>query len=134
MSWLGAVVAAVLIVGVLVDTFEVMILPRRVRHGYRLARVYYRTAWAVWRGAARLHPVGRLRQGFLSVFGPVSLFGLVFLWAAGLIIGFALLHWSLGTPLAAGSDENHAFTTYLYFSGTTFFTLGYGDVVPIGGW
>jgi hypothetical protein len=63
----------------------------------------------------------------LSVFGPLSLFGLIVLWAVGLIVGFALLHWSLGTVL--GGVEGR-FSTYLYFSATTFFTLGYGDLVP----
>ncbi len=54
---------------------------------------------------------------------------LVVLWAAGLITGFALLHWSLGTAL---SVADAGFGAYLYFSGTTFFTLGYGDMVPTG--
>ena len=47
----------------------------------------------------------------------------------GLIIGFALLHWSLGTALSASGA---GFGDYLYFSGTTFFTLGYGDLVAAG--
>src|SRR5207248_7814739 len=34
--------------------------------------------------------------------------------------------------LPATADDS--FATYLYFSGTTFFTLGYGDVVPTGTW
>src|SRR5207302_993602 len=34
--------------------------------------------------------------------------------------------------LPATADDS--FVTYLYFSGTTFFTLGYGDVVPTGTW
>src|SRR5262249_27767642 len=42
------------------------------------------------------------------------------------------LHWSLGTGLSFPSGAGDSFTTYLYFSGTTFFTLGYGDVVPTG--
>jgi hypothetical protein len=50
-------------------------------------------------------------------------------WAAGLIAGFALLHWSLGTALA-GADGG--FLTCLYFSATNFVTLGYGDLVPTG--
>ena len=54
------------------------------------------------------------------------------MWAAGLIIGFALLHWSLDTPLSFTREANDSFVTYLYFSGTTFFTLGYGDLVPTG--
>jgi hypothetical protein len=134
MGWIGVMVAAALIAGVLIDTFEVMILPRRVRFTYRLARVFYRTAWPLWRGAAGLLPAGRHRNGFLSIFGPLSLFGLMTVWTAGLIAGFALLHWSVDTALQLPRSGDASFTTYLYFSGTTFFTLGYGDVVPTGAW
>ena len=49
---LGAIAAVALIAVVFVDTFEVMLLPRRVRHAYRPARLYYRAAWIVWRKAA----------------------------------------------------------------------------------
>ena len=74
-------------------------------------------------------PVGR-RYAFLSFFGPLSLFALMGVWAVGLITGFALLHWSLGTPLTSAGDGQRTSPPTLYFSGTTFFTLGYGDVVP----
>ncbi len=129
MKWVGLIAALVLMAVVLIDAFEVVLLPRRVRHGLRLARLFYRTAWLIGRTAARLLPPGRWRTGLLSVFGPLSLFVLVMLWAAGLIVGFALLHWSLGTALSVADADLGA---YLYFSGTTFFTLGYGDMVPIG--
>jgi hypothetical protein len=128
--WLGAAAALALIVVVFIDTFEVMILPRRVRHAYRLAKQYYRWAWRGWDAAARLLPAGRWRSGFLGVFGPLSLFGLFSVWAVGLIVGFALLHWSLDTPLKFPDEGDRGFGAYLYFSGTTFFTLGYGDIVP----
>jgi len=96
--------------------------------------LFYRYAWDVWRSASRLLPAGKWRFGFLSVFGPLSLFAMLSLWAAGLIIGFALLHWSLGTPLKFAREAEEGFTAYLYFSGTTFFTLGYGDLVPTSSW
>jgi hypothetical protein len=134
MAWVGAVAAVALIAGVFLDAFEAMILPRRVRHAYRLARLFYRSTWELWRRIARLLPPGQQRSGFLSVFGPLSLFALLGVWAAGLIIGFGLLHWSLGMPLSIAGQPDGSFTTYLYFSGTTFFTLGYGDVVPTGAW
>jgi len=132
MAWVEAAVAVLVIGGVLSDAFEVVILPRRVRHSYRLARFYYRVAWAVWRAAARLLPGGWPRFGFLSAFGPLSLFGLLSVWAVGLIAGFALLHSALGTALSLPPATIRNAITYLYFSGTTFFTLGYGDVVPMG--
>ncbi len=130
MSWLGAAIAVALILIVFVDAFEAVVLPRRIRHGYRLATLYYRSGWLVWRAASKLLPSGKWRFGFLGVFGPLSLFGLLSVWATGLIVGFALLHWSLGTALSAPYDADHSFATYLYLSGTTLFTLGYGDVVP----
>jgi hypothetical protein len=129
MTVFGIIVAVGIIVVILVDAFEVMILPRRVRHSYRLARQFYRSAWILWRAGAERMPDGRWRNAFLSVFGPLSLFGLIAIWAVGLIFGFALLHWSFGT---ATSRPDTDFAYYTYFSGTTFFTLGYGDVVPTG--
>ncbi|MBO0784197.1 MAG: two pore domain potassium channel family protein, partial [Ktedonobacteraceae bacterium] len=41
--------------------------------------------------------------------------------------------WSLGSALAA-PEKNPSFATDLYMSGTTFFTLGLGDVTPREGW
>jgi hypothetical protein len=100
MAWVAAAVATLLIFSALVDAFEVVILPRRVKHGYRLARAYYRLAWIGWRWMACHLPQGWLRSGFLSAFGPLSLFGLLVVWAVELIAGFALLHWSLCTSAA----------------------------------
>jgi hypothetical protein len=128
----GAFVAVALIVVVFIDTFETMILPRRVRHSFRLARMYYSSSWRFWRSAATLLPTGRWRQSFLSIFGPLSLLGLVGVWAVGLIFGFALFHWSLGTSIKFEQHGDDTFAAYLYFSGTTFFTLGYGDLLPTG--
>ena len=129
-KWLGTILAVAMILVVLVDAFEVVLLPRRIRHGFRLARIFFRASWAIGRTAAGLLPAGRWRTGFLSTFGPLCLFALLAVWAVGLIVGFALLHWSLGIAL---SDKAAGFGTYLYFSGTTLFTLGYGDLAATHG-
>jgi hypothetical protein len=70
------------------------------------------------------------REIYLSIFGPLSVLLLLAVWATGLVAGFAMMHWGLGTPLnvAPGSAP---LSTYLYLSGTTFFTLGLGDVTPL---
>jgi hypothetical protein len=132
MKWAVLAASVLLMLVVFVDVFEVMILPRRVRHGFRLARIFYRAAWVVWRKFARLFRVGTWRSAVLSVFGPLSLFALMTVWGAGLIIGFALVHWAMGTRLDMPDGSGHTLGAYLYFSGTTFFTLGYGDMVPKG--
>jgi len=44
-------------------------------------------------------------------------------------MGFACLHWAGGSGLNAPNGQQ-SFLTDLYLSGTTFFTLGLGDVAP----
>ncbi|HEY2158979.1 MAG TPA: potassium channel family protein, partial [Isosphaeraceae bacterium] len=70
------------------------------------------------------------RENFLSLYGPLSIILLFAAWAVGLIVGFAELHQALGTPLNTPGDHRDPLD-YLYMSGTTFFTLGFGDVTPV---
>lgn len=135
LSWIGTIAAVAMIIALLVDAFEAVVLPRRIKHSYRLSPQFYQLAWHVWRKTSQRFTPGRWRSGFLSIFGPLSLLGLLSLWAAGLIASFAVLHWSWETALAPPHEGEDSFLTYLYMSGTTFFTLGYGDLVParVGG-
>jgi len=127
----GTLIGAAVIVLVLLDTFETILQPRRVTHRFRFARFFYRWNWTLWATLARRIPGGKRREAFLSFFGPMSLLGLFFTWVCGLILGFALLCWSASEGVAT-ADRPVDFLTYLYLSGTTFFTLGYGDVTPTG--
>jgi len=131
MSFLAAPVSVALIAWVLVDAFEAMLLPRRITHQFRFARLFYVYSWKPWAAVARRMRPGKWRNSFLSAFGPLSVLLLITAWAVGQIFGFALFHWSLGTKLHSPSEEA-IFTGYLYFSGVTFFTLGFGDLTPVG--
>lgn len=125
----AAILGVVLIVGVLWEGFETIVLPRRVTRRFRLTRFFYRSSWLVWTALVpRLVP-RRHRDTWLSVFGPLSLLLLLIIWAFVLVAGFGLLHWAVGTAEAVHGGEDGFFTD-LYLSGTTFFTLGIGDVVP----
>jgi Ion channel len=130
MSFVIGLAGLALIAVMLVDAFETVLLPRRVTHGYRLIRLFYQDSWHIWRQLARLFTSPRLRESFLSFFGPLSVLVVFGAWAFGLVVGFALLHWSLHTPLTATVAGQSAFS-YGYFSGDTFFTLGYGDLTPL---
>jgi hypothetical protein len=124
-------IGCVLIVVVWWDAFETIVLPRRVSRRLRLTRTFYRAVWIPFAAVARRLPPNRHREMFLSYFGPASLLLLLSIWAVGLILGFALVQWALGSLPNAG-DERAAFSFYAYLSGETFFTLGFGDVVPVG--
>jgi hypothetical protein len=75
-----------------------------------------------------MHDV-RKRETAFSFYGPLSLIFLLVLWAAGLVIGFGLMYYSMGSPFR-DATEAPDLRTDLYVSGTTIFTLGLGDVVP----
>lgn len=124
MSIPSAVLGIILILVVLGDAFETIIFPRRVTRRIRLTRLFYRYTWKLWSGLVTSVSSGRPQENYLSFYGPLSLLLLLVLWATGLIVGFGLLLQALGATREAG------FGTSLYLSGTTFFTLGIGDVVP----
>ncbi|MGH2348770.1 MAG: potassium channel family protein [bacterium] len=126
---LVAAAGVVLIALILWDAFEAVVLPRRVTRRVRLTVVHFRLLWLVWALALKVVRNPRRRESFLSLYAPLALMLLLATWAAGLIVGFAMVHWGLGANLVA--PESHAsFATALYFSGTTLFTLGLGDVHP----
>jgi len=115
----------VLLVGAtLVDAFEVMLLPRRVRRRLRFVHVYFRVTWRAWAFASRAMRAGT-RGTFLSLYGPLSMLGLFTTWTVALVTGFGVIHWELARGATPGAPS---LLTQLYFSGVTFFTLGYGDV------
>ncbi len=134
MSIAAGVFGMLLILIVLWDAFETIVLPRRVTRQFRLTRVFYRALWLPWSAVARRVRRGNLRQSVLGYFGPLSLLLLLGVWAVGLIVGFALLQQAFGSQLAAPGANKVGFGTDLYMSGTTFFTLGLGDVTPRTGW
>ena len=124
-----AALAALLTVVILWDAFQTIVLARRVSRKFRLTRVFYRVLWTPWRAVAIRIPPGDRRENVLMVFGPMSLILLSAAWALGLVASFALLQWGLGSHVV-GADGQSGFGVDLYMSGTTFFTLGLGDVTP----
>ena len=129
MRVLAIVLAALCILIILQDSFETIVLPRRVSRKFRLARLFYTFTWVPWRAIGRKMRPGNRREYFLSLYGPLSLILLLILWGNILIFAFASLQWGLGSNLTS-SGEAPTFFTDMYMSGTTFITLGLGDVVP----
>lgn len=129
MAYLSILIGVYILCVVLWDTFETIVLPRTVTRRLRLTRLFYYSLWRVWLGILRLTCGPERREILISAFGPMSLLLLIVVWAVGLIAGFGLIHWGLGSHVHA--DHLHpGFLTDLYMSGTTFFTLGFGDVTP----
>ena len=119
-----------IIVLVLLDAFETVILPRRIKRQFRLTSWFYRNTWRPWARATSHIKSPSRRENFLGYFGPLSLIALLILWAFGLILSFALLQYGAGEHVQI-SREPITFGRLMYHSGETFFTLGYGDILPV---
>ena len=115
-----------MIITVLWEAFETIVLPRTATRRFRFTRFFFRTLWLPWSGVANRVPAGANRERYLGLFGPLFILVLVGFWAVGLVVGFGLVQWALlPAPHGFGDLE-----TSTYYSGTTFFTLGLGDVKP----
>src|SRR5271166_2482642 len=125
----ATIAGIVVILAVLLDAFETVVLPRRVRRKFRITVWFYRNTWIPWRKITSLIKSPGRRENFLGYFGPLSLLFLLALWACGLIFGFALLQYGAGEHVMLG-NEPVTFGRVIYLSGSTFFTLGYGDIIP----
>ncbi len=122
MQTFAAILGFSIILYILVEVFEALVLPRRVLRPYRFTRLYYLFTWRVWAKAGRVFSNGHSRQTFLSLFGPLSLLILFGIWAITLIVGFGFVHY--------GFIQQGSLADAVYLSGSTFTTLGYGDVAP----
>jgi hypothetical protein len=114
----------------LLDAFETIVLPRRVHRRIRLTPFFIAWTWLAWSAPIR-RTGGRGHDLYLSFYGPLSLILLVGIWAAALVLGFGFLQWGVGSNLV-GPEGRAGLGATIYMSGTTFFTLGLGDVVPHG--
>jgi hypothetical protein len=90
----------------------------------------------LWRGAvlATTHVRPALRLRLLSLVGPAMIPCMAMIWSGLSILGFAALYaWRdpAEYAAAAGTPPLTSFADAVYFSGVTFFTLGFGDLVPL---
>ncbi len=120
-----------LIVMTLIDGFSFINLSRKTEQHTSVSRLMERYYWRILRFFYARTSSVRVREKLLSLYAPVLLISLLVLWLVSLILGFAILSWAMGEGLRGTSKSPH-FLDYVYFSGVTFFTLGYGDFSPVG--
>jgi hypothetical protein len=125
--------------GVALDAFQTIILPRRPTGRFQITRLFLLATWTPWTAFAERTRNKKVKEQIYGVYGPLSLLLLLLLWALLLISGFAMFYFSMRSPfgdimLGHRSGAWAQFGTDLYVSGTTLFTLGLGDVVPHSLW
>jgi hypothetical protein len=120
-------------VGVALDAFQTIVLPRRPTGRLRITRFFFIVTWNPLSALTPRIRSARVREQIYGMYGPLSLILLLVLWGALLILGFGLCFYAGGSPFVESvhlQGVAASFRTDLYVSGTTLFTLGLGDVVP----
>jgi hypothetical protein len=122
------IVAGVLIwCVVLWDGFATVVLPRTVAPMKRLSGRFYRRSWLVWAAAGRRIHSPELQLTYLAVYGPLSVMFLLLIWVGFLLFAFAIIYHGLA-PRFQAAHGSVGFGALLYTSGSTFLTLGLGDI------
>jgi len=133
MRLLVSFIGLVLVLLTLWDVFSVMVVTRRATRQLQLSSLLISVFRRLYIGVGRFLQDRSQRENFLGILGPLLLFVRFALWAVVLMVAFGLLQWGAGERIAS-PDGAASFGTLLYYSGTTFFTVGLGDLAPLDVW
>ena len=131
---LEGVAGLLLVATILLDVFLTVVVPRRApRLGRQLRVTGYLVPglWKWWRWVGLRLSSAERREAFLGLFGALIVIVLLIAWVVGLVLGYGLL---LDALRAQIRPEPENFGATLYFAGTSLLTLGFGDVVAVGGY
>jgi hypothetical protein len=123
---LELVLGVAVVLGTLVDAIGTLVAARGLTGRWRPTRQFYWVTWRAWRAVGRR--LGRRREGFLSLYAPLTLLTLLFVWLVGLLVGWSLIYLAARNSLRGETG----YVSLLYYSGTCLFTLGFGDILPTG--
>ena len=129
MKVLSIVLGVFLILSTLMDASRTLVTTRRGNRRFTASQLFYRNTWRIWLTIGARIKNENSRQSFLGSFGPLSLIGLLVAWVSVLVVGWGFVWWGVRADL----DGVDNLIDGIYYSGVTFFTLGYGDIVPTGG-
>jgi hypothetical protein len=132
---IAAAVAGALLLALAVYDVFVTVLLHWGRSG-PVSRAVTHLCWRLALAATRGLPAARHRRA-LGMVGPLLIPLIVGVWASMAVLGFGLLYvpwmpegfdrWDRALPVAGIVSDA------IYVSGYTFFTLGFGDIVPLRG-
>ena len=108
----------------LFDVFQSIVFPRPSVGRVQLSVNLVRFGWRGWRAIAQRPKKLQTREAALAAFAPVSVVGLLVLWALLIITGYALIFSGLHDGLSPQPDS---------FGTTMFFSAGRLLAFPVGG-
>ncbi|MCT7658969.1 potassium channel family protein [Mycobacterium deserti] len=129
MDWVITAVGVALVLVVVRDVFHTLFHP--IGHG-SIAPQVMRGTWRL----LRLFPKDRR---ITSLTGPLGIVAVIGTWAAGAVLGWALIYLAqMPGGVVYGSEldgiPRNEFFDSLYLSLVTIATLGFGEIVPVSPW
>ncbi len=127
---LCALAGLLLVLVALRDVFQVVLVPRAISRRWRISAGLTQFLWRIWPPLSwRIRDEGA-REDFLSMFAPFTMIALLATWALTLTLGYGLLLFAMRSQL---HPQSLSFFGALYFAGTSFLTIGYGDITASSG-
>jgi hypothetical protein len=117
-SAIGGVVVVLVVVS---DAVGTLVVTQGRSAPWRPTRIWYAGTWRAARALASHLPF-EAGEAALNVYPALSLLGLLVLWLAGLLVGWALVYWGIGLTVSSTGD----FGTIVYYSGTVLLTPAFG--------
>ncbi len=127
MAFIAVVVGLLLVLSVLADLVNTLVSTATSQSRWWLTVILYRRTWWWVRTLAARAPNESTKEIILAIYAPVSVLMLLAAWVIQQVIGFGLIWWGLG-----GVEGADGLFDSIYYSGVVYFTLGFGEVVPVG--
>ena len=110
------------------DVFETIVVPRPTPGSLRLGRYIVKGSWRAVRAIGTRGD--ERRERLLGLYAPATTIALLVSWLGGLVVGYGLVLFAIRDELRPAPVD---LGTAIYFGATSVLTLGFGDVVPVGG-
>jgi Ion channel len=130
MDLVAFAVGLVLVGLVLWDVFETIVVPRPTPGRLRIAKHLTSATWRVWRAACVRVSTGLQRELLLGIYAPGLVVMLLLVWIVLLVTGYGLMFYALRAQLSPPAPD---LGVAVYFAGSSILTLGFGDVLAVGG-
>lgn len=126
MSVVVIIIGIVLVVSVLADVINTLVTTTTSTSKWWPTRVLYRVSWAMTSAIGSRISDEEHRERFFSMYAPLSVLAMLVSWVCQQVLGFGLIWWGIG-----GISGAESFVDAIYFSGVVYFTVGFGEVVPV---
>ncbi len=125
--WFWFVLGGLTVVVALLDAVGTLVTTRSRKGKWWPTNWFYRVSWKLWRRIGlRMRDEDRREQAF-TAYGPLSLLFLLVIWVGLEIIGWGLVWFGMREQFNGIGSLADGW----YFAGVNFFTVGFGDIVPV---